>query len=46
MPYKIRKGSGTRKWKIVNKNTNRIVGSSLTKKMAEAAVRARYAHER
>jgi hypothetical protein len=46
MPYKVVKRTGGRPWKIINKETSRIVGSSLTKKLAEAAVRARYAHER
>jgi hypothetical protein len=46
MPYKVRRGKGERKWKIVNTDTKEVVGSSLTKKEAEASIRARYAHER
>ena len=50
MPYKIiykpkipPKG---RPWKIYNLDKKKIVGSSVTKKMAKLAVKARYAHER
>lgn len=46
MPYSIRKGKGSRPYKIVNKNTGKQVGSSKTKKQALASIRARYAHER
>ena len=46
MPYKIRKGKGTRKWQIVNQDTKKIVGTSLTKKDAEASIRARYLNEK
>ncbi len=42
MPYEIYKGTGKRPWKIKNKITGKIVGTSLTKKDAEASVRARY----
>jgi len=45
MPYKITKKTGTRPYKIVNKNTNRVVGSSVSKEKAKASIRARYAHE-
>lgn len=44
MPYKISKGKGSRPYKITNKNTGKQVGSSKTKKAAQASVRARYAH--
>ena len=41
MPYKVKKGSGKRPWKIYNTDTGKLVGSSVTKKKAEACVRAR-----
>ena len=34
MPYKVVKRSGARPWKIVNKNTGKVVGSSKSKKDA------------
>ena len=46
MPYSIRKGKGSRPYKIVNKRTGKQVGSSKTKRQAQASVRARYAHEK
>jgi len=46
MPYSIRKGKGARPWKIINKNTGKVVGSSVSKAKARGSVRARYAHER
>jgi hypothetical protein len=46
MPYKIVKKTGSRPYKIVNKNTRKVVGSSITKTMAKKALRARYAHTR
>lgn len=46
MPYKIRKGSGARPYKIVNKNTGKVVGTSKTMSKAKASVRARYANEK
>ena len=45
MPYTIRKGEGEKKWKIINKNTGKVVGTSKTKKNALASMRARYANE-
>ena len=45
MPYKIVKRSGAKPWKIVAKDTGRLVGSSTSKKKAEASVRARLAGE-
>lgn len=45
MPYKIVKGTGKKPWKIVNKNTGKVVGSSETKAKAQASIRARYANE-
>jgi hypothetical protein len=44
MPYTIRKVKGAaRPYKIVNKDTNKVVGSSKTKADAQASIRARYA---
>ena len=43
MPYKIRKGKGAKPWKIVATETGKIVGSSTSKKKAEASARARLA---
>jgi len=45
MPYKIVKRGGARPYKIVNKNTGKVVGSSTSKAKAEASVRARYMGE-
>ena len=45
MPYKIVRRTGARPWKIVNLDRNEVVGSSVTKKMAEASARARLAGE-
>ena len=45
MPWKVRKGKGTRPYKIVKKTTGKVVGSSKTKAAAQASVRARYAAE-
>lgn len=42
MPYAIKHGSGPRPWKIIKKNTGRVVGTSKTHKDAEASMRARY----
>ena len=42
MPYSIRKRTGARPWKIIKKSTGEVVGSSTSKPMAEASVRARY----
>jgi len=46
MPYKIVKRKGKRPYKIINKNTGRVVGSSTSRKKALASVRARYANEK
>ncbi len=43
MPYRIVKKSGSKPWKIVSKETGRIVGSSTTKTKAEASARIRMA---
>ena len=39
MPYKIRKGTGKRPWKI--QKAGRTVGTSTSKAKAQASVRAR-----
>ncbi len=46
MPYKIEKRSGERPWKIIKKDTGKVVGSSTSKSMAVKAMRARYAHSK
>ena len=45
MPVTVRKGSGPRPWKIVEKS-GRVVGTSKTKAAAEASARARNAAHR
>jgi len=45
VPYTVKKGSGPRPWKIVRKDTGKVVGSSTSKAEAQASVRARYAAE-
>jgi hypothetical protein len=45
MPYVIRKGNGSRPWKIVKKDTGKVVGSSTTRRNAQASIKARYANE-
>lgn len=46
MPYRIQKLGGEKPWKIIKKDTGEIVGSSKTKKDAQASIRARYANEK
>lgn len=46
MPYRIIKGKGAKPWKIVNKLTGKVVGSSETRAKAKASIRARYAKEK
>ena len=46
MPYSIKKGTGAKPYKIINKVTGKQVGSSTTKAKAESSVKARYAGER
>lgn len=41
MPDKVVKGSGKRPYKIVEKATGKVKGTSTSKAKAEAAVRAR-----
>lgn len=44
MPYAVRKrGSGPRPWKIIRRDTGKVVGSSTSKAKAQASIRARYA---
>ena len=43
MPYRIVKRSGAKPWKIISKDTGKIVGSSTTKKNAERSAHARLA---
>lgn len=46
MPYQImKKGDGPKPWKIIRLMDGKEVGSSASKKEAEASVRARYAGE-
>jgi len=44
MPYEIKKGKGKRPWKVTKHG--KVVGTSVSKKKAEAARRARYAHSK
>jgi hypothetical protein len=43
MPYAVK--SQGKRWAIVNKQTGKVVGTSSSKKMAEASVRARMSAE-
>jgi hypothetical protein len=43
MPYKIIKRSGKKPWKIIALATGKVVGSSTSKKKAEASARIRLA---
>ena len=43
MPYKVVKRSGKKPWKIINRNTGQVVGSSNSKSKAQASARARMA---
>jgi len=45
-PWVIKKDRGKRKWKIVRKDTGKVVGTSLAKKNAIKSLRARYAYEK
>lgn len=45
MPYNIEKRSGAKPYKIINKQTGKVVGSSTSKEAAQKSVRARYAGE-
>ncbi len=46
MPYKILKKPGSRPFKIIKKETGKVVGTSKTKIKALASMRARYAAEK
>jgi len=41
MPHTVRKGRGSKPWKIVNKHTGGQKGSSETKQKAKASARIR-----
>jgi hypothetical protein len=41
MPHTVRKGKGSKPWKVVNKDTGETKGSSKTKKKAQASARIR-----
>jgi len=43
MPVVVREGKGKRKWKIVEKATGKVVGSSTSKAKAQASANARNA---
>ena len=45
MPYTIKKGSGAKPYKIINKETGKQVGSSESRTKAKASVNARLAGE-
>ena len=45
MPYKIKKQTGLRPWKIIRSDTGEVVGSSKTRKEALASIRARLMSE-
>lgn len=42
MPWAVKKSTGPRPYKIVRKDTGKVVGSSTSKSKAQASVRARY----
>jgi hypothetical protein len=46
MPYAVVKKDGPRPFKIIRKDTGKIVGSSTTRAEAQASIRARYANEK
>jgi hypothetical protein len=41
MPHTVRKGRGSKPWKVVDKNSGKQKGSSETKKKAQASARIR-----
>jgi hypothetical protein len=43
MPVVVRKGTGKRPWKIVNKNTGKVEGSSTSRAKAQRSANARNA---
>jgi hypothetical protein len=47
MPYRIEHRTGQKRpYKIVNKNTGKVVGSSTSRTKAQASIRARHAGKR
>lgn len=46
MPYKVVKRTGSKPYKIIKKDSGKVVGSSKTKAKAQASVRARYANSK
>jgi len=44
MPYYIRNRGGKRPWKIISKETGKVVGTSKTRNDAEASARIRMAN--
>ena len=46
MPYSVRRGKGIKKWKIINKRTGKVVGSSTTKAKAIASIKYRLSGEK
>lgn len=45
MPYTIKKGAGEKPYKIINKETGKVVGSSTSKAKAQSSSRARMGGE-
>jgi len=45
MPYRIEKRKGKRPYKIINKNTNKIVGTSTSLIKAKASIKARHSKD-
>lgn len=43
MPVKVRKGSGVKPYKIVEKSTGKVVGSSTSRAKAQSSANARNA---
>jgi len=45
MPYRVERKTGARPYKIVNRGTGKVVGSSTSKEKADSSVKARLAGE-
>lgn len=45
MPWRVEKRDGKRPYKIINKDTGKVVGSSSSRQAARASVKARYANK-
>ena len=43
MPVVVRRGSGAKPWKIVEKETGKVVGTSTSKEKAQSSANARNA---